>query len=111
MAGNQNRFRGSLCTVVHRVRDSPAFLADARANRLKIDGIRALGATVRLEGDDISQGGFSTKVHLRAEGAGKPLTLVLTPGQAHEAPVVSGEAATHALELAFEITSQIQRGR
>jgi transposase len=34
-----------------------------------------------------SQGGFSTKVHVRAEGGGKPMTLVLTPGQAHEAPV------------------------
>jgi transposase len=32
-----------------------------------------------------SQGGLSTKVHLRAEGGGKPLTLVLTPGQCHEA--------------------------
>ena len=34
-----------------------------------------------------SQGGFSTKVHLRAEGRGKLITLVLTPGQRHEAPV------------------------
>jgi hypothetical protein len=33
------------------------------------------------------QGGFSTKVHLRAEGGGKLITLVLTPGQCHEAPV------------------------
>jgi transposase len=32
-----------------------------------------------------SQGGFSTKVHLRAEGSGKPMTLLLTPGQRHEA--------------------------
>src|SRR5918911_1634407 len=32
-----------------------------------------------------SQGGLSTKVHLRAEGGGTPLTLVLTPGQCHEA--------------------------
>jgi transposase len=31
-----------------------------------------------------SQGGFSTKLHLRAEGGGKPLTFVLTPGQRHE---------------------------
>ena len=31
-----------------------------------------------------SQGGFSTKVHLRAEGKGKPITAVLTPGQRHE---------------------------
>jgi len=32
-----------------------------------------------------SQGGFSTKVHIRAEGAGKLMTQVLTPGQRHEA--------------------------
>ena len=30
---------------------------------------------------------MSTKVHLKCEGGGKPLTVVLTPGQAHEAPV------------------------
>ena len=34
-----------------------------------------------------SQGGFSTKVHLRAEGGGKLITLALTPGQRHEAAV------------------------
>lgn len=34
-----------------------------------------------------SQGGFSTKVHLCAEGEGKLLTLLLTPGQRHEAAV------------------------
>ncbi len=32
-----------------------------------------------------SQGGFSTKLHLRAEGKGKPMTFVLTAGQRHEA--------------------------
>ena len=31
-----------------------------------------------------SQGGFSTKVHLRAEGYGKLITIALTPGQQHE---------------------------
>lgn len=34
-----------------------------------------------------SQGAFSTKIHLRAEGKGKPVTLLLTAGQCHEAPV------------------------
>ncbi len=34
-----------------------------------------------------SQGGFSTKVHLKAEGQGKPLTVLLTPGQRHETTV------------------------
>jgi transposase len=32
-----------------------------------------------------SQGGFSTKGHVRAEGGGTLMTLVLTPGQRHEA--------------------------
>jgi hypothetical protein len=33
-----------------------------------------------------SQGGFSTRLHLRAEGGGKPMTLLLTAGQRHEQP-------------------------
>ncbi len=31
-----------------------------------------------------SQGGFSTKLHVRAEGGGRLMTFVLTPGQRHE---------------------------
>ena len=31
-----------------------------------------------------SQGGFSTKIHLRAEGRGRPITAVLTGGERHE---------------------------
>ncbi len=31
-----------------------------------------------------SQGGFSTKVHLRTDGNGKLITLILTPGHRHE---------------------------
>jgi hypothetical protein len=34
-------------------------------------------------------GGFSTKVHLRAEGGGKPITWVLTAGHRHEAPQIT----------------------
>lgn len=31
-----------------------------------------------------SQGGFSTKIHLRIQGSGKPMVIRLTPGQRHE---------------------------
>jgi hypothetical protein len=31
-----------------------------------------------------SQGGYSTKLHLRAEGNGRPITAVLTGGERHE---------------------------
>ena len=35
-----------------------------------------------------SRGGFSTRLHLRAEGAGKPITFVLTGGERHESHVL-----------------------
>ncbi len=31
-----------------------------------------------------SKGGFTTKIHVRCEGWGKPVAIELTPGQAHE---------------------------
>lgn len=34
-----------------------------------------------------SQGGFSTKIHLRCEGNGLPMTFLLTVGQRHETVV------------------------
>ncbi len=45
----------------------------------------AAGSDAESEALGRSQGGFSTKVHVRAEGQGKPMTFVLTPGQRHEA--------------------------
>jgi transposase len=47
----------------------------------------AKGSTAMAEGLGRSQGGFSTKIHIRAEGGGKPITFVLTPGQRHESTV------------------------
>lgn len=34
-----------------------------------------------------SRGGFTSKIHLKAEGHGKPLAFLVTPGQRHEAAV------------------------
>lgn len=34
-----------------------------------------------------SRGGFSTKIHLRVEGHGKPLVILLTSGQQHDSTV------------------------
>jgi transposase len=36
------------------------------------------------------RGGFSTKVHLRAEGGGKPMAFVLSAGQRHETIAFEG---------------------
>ena len=37
----------------------------------------------------LSRGGFSTKVHVRAEGGGKPLALVVSGGERHESRYVA----------------------
>ena len=36
-----------------------------------------------------SRGGFSTKVHVRAEGGGKPLAFVVSGGERHESRYVA----------------------
>jgi transposase len=41
-----------------------------------------------------SRGGFSTKIHLRAEGGGKPLAFVLSGGERHESLYVEALLAS-----------------
>jgi transposase len=53
--------------------------APARRRGAKRGGDQALGR---------SQGGFSTKIHIRAERQGKPVVFVLTGGERHEQPVL-----------------------
>jgi transposase len=50
-------------------------------------GGRALAQVREDEALGYSRGGYSTKVHLKAEGGGNPLAVVLTPGQRHELTV------------------------
>src|SRR5207253_11097073 len=46
----------------------------------------------------ISRGGFSTKVHVACDGLGKPIKIILTPGQDHDVTqgpaLLAGSAAT-----------------
>jgi len=44
----------------------------------------AAHTTAEAEGLGRSRGGFSTKIHVRAEGGGKPVTFLVTPGQRHD---------------------------
>lgn len=46
-------------------------------------GCKRGGATSQALGRSV--GGFSTKVHIKAEGLGKPMHFVLTSGERHEA--------------------------
>ena len=45
-----------------------------------------------------SKGGLSTKIHLRAEGTGKPITFLVTAGQWHEQSVFEALMETGAVK-------------
>ena len=45
----------------------------------------AKGSQAEAEALGRSQGGFSTKIHVRSDGKAQPITFVLTAGQRHEA--------------------------
>ncbi len=57
---------------------------DATVVRAHQHAAGAKGSDAATEALGRSRGGFTTKVHVRAEGTGKPMALVVTPGQAHE---------------------------
>jgi transposase len=47
-----------------------------------------------------SQGGFGTKIHVRAEGGGKPIVMLITAGQRHEQSVFEALMETGAVKRA-----------
>jgi transposase len=62
-------------------------------------GARRQGRTEHLdEALGRSQGGFSTKIHLRAEGEGKPIAFLITGGQRHEQSVFEALMETGAVK-------------
>lgn len=74
---NKPTVRGNLtgqCNAICRFNGGESSSTLSRGKRGEA-GTEALGR---------SQGGLSTKVHLRAEGSGKPMRIVITPGQRHE---------------------------
>jgi transposase len=50
----------------------------------------AAGTDAATEGLGRSRGGFTTKIHVKAEGSGKPLAVAITPGQRHESTAFDG---------------------
>lgn len=58
-----------------------------------------------------SQGGFSTKIHLRAEGGGKPVAFLLTAGQRHDQSAFEALMETGAVKRAGRGRSRIRPSR
>ena len=65
---------------------------------------KGLSAPHRVKAEALgrSRGGFSTKIHLWAEGIGKPMAILITPGQRNEqtvfAPLMETGAVTRAAD-------------
>ena len=74
--------RGEIDWDLHFV-DATIVRAHKYAGGARRDGAPPEEAAVR-EGLGRSQGGFSTKLHLRAEGNGRAITVVLTGGERNE---------------------------
>jgi transposase len=74
--------RGEIDWDLHFV-DATIVRAHQPAGGARRDGATPEEAQVR-EALGRSQGGFSTKLHLRAEGHGRPITVVLTGGERNE---------------------------
>jgi transposase len=74
--------RGEVDWDLHFV-DATVIRAHQHAAGARRDGAAETETQAR-EALGRSQGGFSTKLHLRAEGSGRPITAVLTSGERHE---------------------------
>jgi transposase len=74
--------RGEIDWDLHVV-DATIVRAHQHAGGARRDGATPEEAQAR-EALGRSQGGFSTKLHLRAEGHGRPITVVLTGGERNE---------------------------
>jgi transposase len=58
-----------------------------------------------------SKGGFSTKIHVRAEGGGRPMVTLITAGQRHEQSVFEALMETGAIKRTREGRPRIRPDR
>ncbi len=64
--------------------DLEVLLLDSTVIRAHQHAAGAKGSSAEAEALGRSRGGFSTKIHVACDGLGKPVTIILTPGQKHD---------------------------
>ena len=64
--------------------DLEVLLLDSTTVRAHQHAAGAKGSNAQQEALGRSRGGFSTKIHVACDGLGKPVTILLTPGQDHD---------------------------
>jgi transposase len=77
---------GVFMTVMEHLKDPDlgVLLLDSTIIRAHQHAAGAEGSSAENEALGRSRGGFSTKLHVACDGLGKPVTIVLTPGQDHD---------------------------
>jgi transposase len=77
---------GVFQTIMTKLQDADleVLLLDSTTIRAHQHAAGAKGSSAEHEALGRSRGGFSTKIHLACDGVGKPVTILLTPGQDHD---------------------------
>jgi transposase len=77
---------GVFQTIVDKLQDPDlgALLLDSTIIRAHQHAAGAKGSSAAAEALGRSRGGFSTKIHVACDGLGKPVKIILTPGQNHD---------------------------
>ena len=77
---------GVFVSVMEHLKDPDlgVLLLDSTIIRAHQHAAGAEGSSAENEALGRSRGGFSTKLHVACDGLGKPVTVVLTPGQDHD---------------------------
>lgn len=77
---------GVFASVMEHLQDPDlgVLLLDSTIIRAHQHAAGAEGSTAEDEALGRSRGGFSTKVHVACDGLGKPVKIILTPGQDHD---------------------------
>jgi transposase len=77
---------GVFQTIMEALQDPDlgVLLLDSTIVRAHQHAAGAEGTTPQAEALGRSRGGFSTKIHVACDGLGKPVKIILTPGQDHD---------------------------
>jgi transposase len=100
---------GVFQTVMETLQDPDlgALLLDATIIRAHQHAAGAEGSSAEAEALGRSRGGFSTKIHVACDGLGKPVKIILTPGQDHDvtqgpALIANSDAAKMIADKAYD---------
>jgi transposase len=100
---------GVFQAIVDKLQDPDlgALLLDSTVIRAHQHAAGAKGSTAEAEALGRSRGGFSTKIHVACDGLGKPVKIILTPGQKHDvtqgpALIANSEAKKKIADKAYD---------